>query len=158
MSTTSNSQTFIKDWVNTMRPHWIRCQGNIHNDPKFWKECIHSRDDIWTEAINFYCEVRGMTDVDRKHPHLANDLGIIDQRLELGQPITIPYNKTGHNKPVFRATMAIKDVYCSLTGQPMQDHLDAVAPVLKRKQARATQAEVLAHYEQLGVLLKDLFE
>lgn len=144
----------IQAWVATMRPHWIRCQGNIHNDPKFWNECIHSRDDIWVTAIDFYCDVRTDPDVDRKHPHLNEDLGTIAQRIDAGQRITIPYNKTGHNKPVFRATMALKDILCRLTGEPMQDHL--VAP--KPKRARPTRDEVMAQYAKLGQMIDELFE
>jgi hypothetical protein len=147
MSNTSPSLAQIQSWVNTMRPHWIRCQGNIHNDPKFWNECIHSRDDIWGAVIDFYCEVRGNPDVDRKHPHLVEDLATIDQRQTRGERITIPYNKQGYNKPVFRATMAIKDVFCELTGEPMQDHLAEPKP--KRRKPK---------HEELGRMLKDLFE
>jgi len=154
MTTTSASQTHIQDWVNTMRPHWIRCQGNIHNDPKFWNECIHSRDDIWGSVIDYYCEVRGNVWVDRKHPHLAGDLAVIDQRQERGERITIPYNKTGHNKAVFRATMAIKDVLCELTGEPMQDHLAQVKP----KKVKPTQAEVMAQWAKTQSMIEDLFE
>jgi aminoglycoside phosphotransferase (APT) family kinase protein len=154
MSNTSPSLAQIQSWVNTMRPHWIRCQGNIHNDPKFWNECIHSRDDIWGAVIDFYCEVRGNPDVDRKHPHLVEDLATIDQRQTRGERITIPYNKQGYNKPVFRATMAIKDVFCELTGQPMQDHLAEPKP----KRRKPTHEEILAKHEELGRMLKDLFE
>jgi hypothetical protein len=156
MSNTSNSQDLVKDWVNTMRPHWIRCQGNIHNDPKFWNECIHSRDDIWGSVIDFYCDVRGATWIDRKHPHLAGDLATIDQRQETGQRITIPYNKTGHNKVVFRATMAIKDVLCELTGEPMQDHLVWVKETVKK--TKPTQAEVMAQWAKTQTMIESLFD
>lgn len=154
MSNTKSSLPIIQDWVNTMRPHWIRCQGNIHNDPKFWGECIHTRDDIWGPAIDFYCEVRGNHDVDRKHPYLAQDLAIIDQRQEQGQPITKPYNKEGYNKPVFRATMALKDVLCSITGEPMQDHLAQAKP----KKVKPTQAEVMAQLAKTQEMIQSLFD
>lgn len=151
----------IQAWVATMRPHWIRCQGNIHNDPKFWNECIHSRDDIWHDALDFYCEARHDIDVDRLHPHLNWDLGTIMERIEQGQRITIPYNKQGYNKPVFRATMALKDILCKLTGEPMQDHLSAreiLVNQLVPKRKRPSRDEVMAQYAKLGQMIDDLFE
>lgn len=144
----------IQGWINTMRPHWIRCQGNIHNDPKFWNECIHSRDDVWGAVVDFYCTAREHPDTDHRHPHLNSDLGTIAQRMDAGERITIPYNKTGYNKPVFRATMAIKDIYCRLTDQPMQDHL----PEARVKRAKPTRDEVLAQYAKLGQMIDELFE
>ena len=151
----SNSFQPVSDWVDTMRPHWIRCQGNVHNDPKFWNECIHSQDKIWISAIDFYCEVRGIdADIDRKHPHLNEDLSIIAQRIDQKKDITIPFNKTGYNKPVFRATMALKDVFSKLTGRPMQDHLAAPKP----KKAKPSRDELMAQYAKLGKMIEDLFE
>ncbi len=150
MTTTT---TTINSWVDSMRPHWSRCLGNVHNDTKFWNECIHSLSDKhWHTVIDFYAEHR-TPDVDRKYTYLNEDLFVIAKRLDTGEKITIPFNKTGYNKPVFRATMAIKDIACKISGRPMLDQ--EIKPV---KKSRPSREEVLAKYEELGRVIDSLFE
>jgi len=150
--TTTTINPAIESWIDTMRPHWLRCAGNIHNDMKFWNECIHDlTPDFWVMIIECYHDLRGET-IDRRYSYLNEDLFVIAQRLTKGEPVTIFMNKKGYNKPVFRAVMAMKDIVCNHIGKPMLDQ------EVQKKRRRPTHEEILRDYEALGAKLKDLFE
>ena len=144
----------VKAWIQTMRPHWARCKGNVHNDSKFWLNCIHNTgSNLWISVIEVYHEAKNLdADIDRRYPYLSEDLFAIAQRIDADRMITIPYNKEGYNKPVFRAAMAIKDVVCKITGEPMLD--DEIKPQRKRP----TRDEILADFDKLKAKIEALYD
>lgn len=152
------------DWVESIRPHWTRTQGNIHGDTKFWNQCIHGvTHDTWLEIVAAYKEVTQHHNwISSVHPKLDEDMYEVFWRAswhDTGEEttrvhMTIPHNKEGYNKPVFRAVMAFKDVVGELTGRPFTD-LSKPKSLRKNKPSRA---EVMAKYEELGRVINDLFE
>lgn len=154
------------NWVESIRPHWTRTQGNIHADTKFWNDCIHGvSNNTWKEIVLAYKDIIQSHDwLSRVHPKLDEDMYELAWRLqehvhpETGDtvqlPITIPHNKEGYNKPVFRAVMAFKDVVGELVGKPF---VSGSRPKSLRKN-KPTRSEVMAKYEELGRVLNQLFE
>lgn len=158
------------DWVAKIRPHWVRCNGNVHGDSKFWNECIHGvSHDTWLELVKSYRSiVQDHNWVSSAYPKLDEDMyevfwraswhdeesGAISERPGIRAEVTIPHNKEGYNKPVFRAVMAFKDLLGQVTGQPFIDYTKP--KTVKRN--KPTQAEVLAKYEELGRVINELFE
>lgn len=141
----------VNSWVDSMRPHWTRCTGNVHNDQKFWRECIHDQSrDLWMAVIEFYHDVRD-EEIERRFPYLMEDLWTIAQRLDRNEPVTIPYNKQGHNKPVFRATMAIKDIIGKITGSSLDD-------ITRQRRPKPTRKEIMAEFDALKARVDELFE
>jgi len=147
-----------ENWVNSIRPHWMRCEGNVHNDPKFWRDCIHrTTDETWTAVMEVYWWLtqNGYSHYDKIHPHLCFDIDEIKKRLHNDQRITIPYNREGYNKPVFRAVMAIKDIIADITERPFATTL---APPPPKKKTRPTQAEVMEQWAKTQTMIESLFE
>lgn len=146
----------VENWVNSMRPHWTHLKGDVHNDKDFWNLCIHSvKADVWTA----WCEIYG--DLNQSQPHLFKrhsyiyeDSVIINTRLDQGQPMSKPYNKTGYNKSVFRAAMAIKDIVADVTERPFLT--SAALPVVKR--VKPTAAEVQLQWAKTKAMMDQLFE
>lgn len=148
--------TLVDDWVNSMRPHWVYLNGDVHNDKEFWSQCIHSvKPAVWMAWCNIYGELnQSHPEYFRKHTYIYEDTVTIATRLEQGQAISKPYNKTGYNKAVFRAAMAVKDIIAEITERAFTTK--AVEPTTKK--AKPTYAEILAHYEQGQAMLRELFE
>ena len=156
-----NEQEFIKNfdlvqtWVNTMRPHWRHLNGNVHNDKDFWHMCIHSvKPQVWTAWCQIYGDLK-QTDLTafNRHTYIYEDTVVMATRLDKGEPMTKPYNKTGYNKQIFRAAMAIKDIMADLTEQPFEV---AAPPVTKR--TKPTKAEVMAQWAKTQAMIEELFE
>lgn len=157
-----NEQEFIKNWdlvehwVNTMRPHWAHLSGDVHNDKDFWVQCIHN---VKPEVWRAWCELYGTLNSShpeyfRKHTHIYEDTVAMATRLDQGQAMTKPYNKTGYNKPPFRGSMAIKDIVAEITERPFATKA-APEPVKKK---RPTPAEVMAQFERTQAMMRELFE
>lgn len=157
--------TKTQAWVATIRPHWARCLGNIHNDSKFWNECIHKvSDDTWQAIVDSYKSTIALHNwISSAYPKLDEDMYELEWRLrdhtdpETGDihrvHITKPYDKTGYNRPIFRAVMAFKDVVGELVGDPFKDYSKPKS--IRRN--KPTQAEVMAKYEELGRVLQELY-
>jgi hypothetical protein len=88
------------------------------------------------------------------HTYIADDTETIHVRNCGNKRMTIPYNKTGYNKPIFRAAMAIKDIIAEITERPFT----VKTPQIVTKKAKPTQAEVMAEFAKLQVMIQDLFE
>lgn len=146
----------VENWVNSMRPHWVRCEGNVHNDPKFWRDCIHKTpNETWAAVIEvYYWIATSHTHYDKIHPHLRADLHEVKVRLDNDQRITIPYNREGYNKPVFRSVMAIKDIVADITERPFATTL--ALPV--KKKTKPTKAEVMEQWAKTQTMIESLFE
>lgn len=146
--------TQVESWVNSMRPHWRRCSGDVNNDKEFWRECLHQvRPDVW----HSWCELYTLLEETypqhwSTHTHVFEDTQEVARRLDLGKNITIPYNKTGHNKAPFRCAMAIKDIVAKITDQPF-----SVEPV-RPAAARPTKQELLAEFDQLRAKIEALYD
>lgn len=157
-----NEQEFMKnyglveDWVNTMRPHWTHLNGDVHNDKDFWNMCIHSvKPEVWTAWCQLYGELnQSHPQYFRKHTHIYEDTVVVATRLDKGEAMSKPYNKTGYNKPVFRAAMAIKDIIAEISERPFTTKT-VVAPA---KKVKPTQAEVMAQFAKVEAMIQDLFE
>ena len=157
-----NEQEFVKNfdlvaaWVNSMRPHWRHLMGDVHNDKEFWAQCIHSvKPKVWTAWCELYGDLKQTaTSAFNRHSYIYEDTVVIATRLDKGEPMTKPYNKTGYNKPVFRAAMAIKDIIADLTEQPFVTQ----APVEVKKRVKPTQAEVMAQWAKTQAMIQELFE
>jgi hypothetical protein len=157
-----NEQEFIKNftqvenWVNTMRPHWAHLKGDVHNDKDFWAHCIHSiKADVWTAWCHLYGELnQSHPGYFRKHSYIYEDTVTIATRIDKGEAITKPYNKTGYNKPAFRAAMAIKDIIAEITERPFI----TVETPQPQKKAKPTPQEVQAQFDKAQAMLKELFE
>ena len=147
----------VQDWVNSMRPHWTHLNGDVHNDKDFWNLCIHSvKPEVWTA----WCELYGDLKESRpaafaRHSYIYEDSVVINTRLDKGEPMSKPYNKTGYNKPIFRAAMAIKDIIAEITERPF---VTKVEPPKPAKRTKPTQAEVMAQFARMESMMKDLFE
>lgn len=156
-----NQQEFIKDfatleqWINSMRPHWAYLNGDVFNDKDFWSQCIHSvKPETWIAWCNIYGELnQSHPEYFRKHSYIYEDTVTVATRIDKGQAISKPYNKTGYNKPAFRAAMAIKDIVAEITERPFATTVNE--PV--KKKSKPTVADILAHYEQGQAMLKELF-
>ena len=157
-----NEQDFNRDfglvdhWVNTMRPHWTHLDGNVHNDKDFWQQCIHSvRPEVWHAWTRiFHTLEESFPTAFATHTYIADDTETIHVRNCGNKRMTIPYNKTGYNKPIFRAAMAIKDIIAEITERPFT----VKTPQIVTKKAKPTQAEVMAEFAKLQVMIQDLFE
>lgn len=158
-----NEQEFIKNfdlvnnWVNTMRPHWQHLQGNVHDDKDFWRECIHSvRPEVWTAWCHIYGELnQSHPQYFRKHSYIYEDTVVVATRLDKGEPMTKPYNKTGYNKPIFRGSMAIKDIIAEITERPFATQAQA-QPI--KKKTKPTQAEAHAQWLKARAMMDELFD
>lgn len=143
----------VESWIDSMRPHWIRTDGDVHNDSRFWKECIHS-----VPAETWYAWDRMQFAMSRSHPrilsrytYLSEDTAEIISRDQDNKHITRPYDKTGYNKPVFRAALAIKDVIAELTERPFQTKQVT-------KKVKPSKEQVLAKFDDLRKTIEELFE
>lgn len=158
-----NEQEFIKnfglvqDWVNSMRPHWKHLNGNVHNDSDFWAQCIHSvKPEVWTAWCQLYGDLNSSaTGAFRRHSHIYEDTVEIATRLDKGQAITKPYNKTGYNKPIFRASMAIKDIIAEITERPFETKQ---VEIVTKKKTKPTKEQVLVEFAKMQAMIEDLFE
>jgi len=159
----SNQEQFVKNfdlvetWVNSMRPHWVYLSGDVHNDKDFWAQCIHSvKPEVWTAWCHLYGELnQSHPEYFRKHSYIYEDTVVIATRLDKGEPMTKPYNKTGYNKSVFRGSMAIKDIIAEITERPF---ITTKTEIVTKKKIKPTQAEVLAQLAKVEQMVKDLFE
>lgn len=157
-----SQQEFLRDinlveaWVNSMRPHWKYLDGDVHNDKEFWAQCIHSvKPEVWTAWCNIYGELnQSHPQYFRRHSYIYEDTVVIATRLDKGEPMTKPYNKTGYNKPIFRASMAIKDIVAEITERPFATKSEE--PI--KKKLKPTQQEMLAKIAEMEAMVKDLFE
>ena len=154
-----NDQEFIKhfdtvnNWVNTMRPHWAHLNGDVHNDKEFWHQCIHTvKPEVWTAWCMIYnplSESQAITF--RKHSHIYEDTVLIAGRIDDKKPLTKPFDKTGYNKAVFRAAMAIKDIVADVTGRPFTTKVEPP------KKVKPTKQEVLIQWTKTKEMIDDLF-
>ncbi len=157
-----NEQEFIKNfttvesWVNSMRPHWVHLNGEVHNDKDFWHQCMHTvKADVWTAWCHLYGELnQSYPDAFRKHSYIYEDTVAIATRVDKGEAITKPYNKTGYNKAPFRAAMAIKDIIAVITERPFITH-EEPKPA---KKAKPTKQELLDQIAKMNQMVEDLFE
>lgn len=147
--------TCVEAWVNSMRPHWRYLNGDVFNDKDFWQQCIHSVPaGTWTAWCEIYGDLReGAPGAFARHTHIYEDSVVLNTRIDQGQAISKPYNKTGYNKPVFRAAMAIKDIVADITDRPFLTKQAEIAT----KRVKPTQEEVLAHFAKSHEMLKELF-
>jgi hypothetical protein len=145
----------VEHWVNSMRPHWTHLSGDVHNDKDFWAQCIHSiKPDVWQAWCELYGQLNSSyPQVFRKHTYIYEDTVVMATRLDQGEPMSKPYNKTGYNKSIFRGSMAIKDIIAEITQRPFE-----IKPVETPKKKRPTQAEVLAKFDDLKRTIDELFE
>ena len=158
-----NEQEFVKqfdlvnNWVNSMRPHWRHLNGDVHNDKDFWQQCIHSvKGEVWSAWCDLYGDLKdSQPDVFRTHSYIYDDTVVIAQRLDKGQAMSKPYNKTGYNKPIFRAAMAIKDIMADITDRPFET---TVVWTKERVKTKPTKAEVMAQFEKTQAMMRELFE
>lgn len=148
--------TQVETWVNSMRPHWRYLNGDVFNDKDFWQQCIHSVPaGTWQAWCEIYGDLReGAPSVFARHTYIYEDSVVLNTRLDKGQAISKPYNKTGYNKPIFRAAMAIKDIIADITDRPFETK----APEIVTKKTRPTQEQVLAEFAKLQVMVEDLFD
>jgi len=148
--------TVVDTWVNTMRPHWTHLNGDVHNDKDFWGMCIHSvKPEVWTAWCQVYAELKqSHPQYFRKHTHIYEDTVEIATRLDKDQAISKPYNKTGYNKPIFRAAMAIKDIVAEITERPFTTK----AVPAKTKKTKPTREEVMAEFAKMQTMIEDLFD
>lgn len=146
----------VNNWVNSMRPHWTHLKGDVHNDKDFWAQCIHSvKPEVWTAWCELYGELKqNQQDLFRRHSYIYEDTVEIATRLDKGQPMTKPYNKTGYNKPIFRGSMAIKDIIADISGNPFTTGVTAPP----KKKVRPTKEEVMAQWAKTQSMIEDLFE
>jgi len=159
---TFQQQNFMSDfaqvdaWVNSMRPHWVYLKGDVHNDKDFWNMCIHSvKPAVWTAWCQVYGELnQSHPEYFRKHSYIYEDTVAIATRLDKGEPMSKPYNKTGYKKTIFRAAMAIKDIIAEITERPFITHEQPVV----EKRAKPTKAEVLEQLAKVQQMVEDLFE
>jgi hypothetical protein len=155
-------QEFVKNydlvntWVNTMRPHWRHLKGDVFNDKAFWSQCIHSvKPCVWSAWCELYGELKqSQQDVFRRHSYVYEDTVVIATRLDKGEPMTKPYNKTGYNKPIFRGAMAIKDIMADISDNPFTTAV--VAP--PKKKVKPTKEEVMTQWAKTDAMLRDLFD
>ena len=145
----------VDNWVNSMRPHWTHLDGNVFNDKDFWAQCIHSvKPEVWNAWTNlFHTLEESMPGAFARHTYIGDDTEEIHVRLCGNKRMTIPYNKTGYNKPIFRAAMAIKDIIAEITEHPFITK----APVVVAKKVKPTKEEVLAQWAKTDAMLRDLF-
>jgi hypothetical protein len=78
----------------------------------------------------------------------------VAKRIDLDKAITKPYDKTGRNKPMFRAAMAIKDIIAEISERPFETKAEQSAT----KRTRPTQEQVLAEFAKLQEMVEDLFD
>jgi len=146
--------TTLETWVNSMRPHWRRLKGNVHDDKEFWRECLHQVNaDVW----HSWCELYTLLEETypqhwSRHTHVLEDTQEIARRLDLGKSITIFRNTTGHNKAPFRLAMAIKDIVAKITDQPF-----SIEPIVAQR-TRPTKQELLAEFDRLRVRVEALYD
>jgi len=158
-----NQDEFVKQfdlvnaWVNTMRPHWRHLNGDVHNDKDFWQQCIHGvKPDVWSAWVSiFHTLEESCPTAFAGHSYIGDDTEAIYVRTCGNKRMTIPYNKTGYNKPIFRAAMAIKDIMADITERPFETQ-----PVWtkERVKTKPTKDQVMAEFERLQVMVKDLFD
>lgn len=148
----------VETWVNSMRPHWTHLKGDVHNDKDFWAQCIHSvKPTVWTAWCEIYGDLNSsQPDIFKRHSYIYEDSVVINTRLDKGEPMSKPYNKTGYNKPIFRAAMAIKDIIADITQRPFCT-TTAPAPV-PTKRVKPTQAEVMMQWAKTKAMMDELFE
>jgi hypothetical protein len=155
-----NEQEFIKDfeavnaWVNTMRPHWAHLNGDVHNDKEFWHQCIHT---VKPDTFIAWCKIYNTLSTSqaqyfRKHSHIYEDTITIAGRIDDGKALTKPYDKTGYNKPVFRAAMAIKDIIAEVTERPFATKVEPPKP------KKPTKQEVLEQWTKTKGMIDSLFD
>lgn len=146
----------VDDWVNTMRPHWRHLDGDVFNDKDFWQQCIHSvRPEVWCAWTSiFHTLEESFPTAFATHTYIGDDTEIIYNRTCGDKRMTIPYNKTGYNKPIFRAAMAIKDIIAEITERPFAVR----TPAIVTKKTRPTQEQVMTEFAKLQVMINDLFE
>jgi hypothetical protein len=147
--------TLVDNWVNSMRPHWAHLNGDVHNDKDFWQQCIHTvRPEVWAAWTNlFHTLEESMPGAFVGHTYIADDTEEIHVRICGNKRMTIPYNKTGYNKPIFRATMAIKDIIAEITERPFI--IKAPEPV---KPHKPTKQQVLAQLDIARIMIEELFD
>lgn len=148
--------SLVENWVNSMRPHWVYLKGDVYNDKDFWGQCIHAvKPEVWTAWCQIYGQLnQSHPNYFRKHSYIYEDTVTIATRLDKGEAMTKPYNKTGYNKPIFRAAMAIKDIIAEITERPFITHEQPVV----EKRAKPTKAEVLEQIAKVQQMVEDLFE
>jgi hypothetical protein len=146
----------VNAWVNTMRPHWRHLNGNVFNDKDFWQQCIHSvPPQTWQAWCEIYNDLRaGAPSAFARHTYIHEDTVEVAKRIDLDKAITKPYDKTGRNKPMFRAAMAIKDIIADISERPFETKEQQPAA----KRTRPTQEQVLAEFAKLQVMVEDLFD
>jgi len=146
----------VNNWVNTMRPHWRHLNGNVFNDKDFWAQCIHSvKPEVWTAWCELYGDLKqAQPEAFRRHSYVYEDTATIAIRLDKGQPMTKPYNKTGYNKPIFRGAMAIKDIMAEISGNPFTTTQTVVKTA---KRVKPTAEEVMAQWAKTDAMMRDLF-
>jgi len=146
----------VNNWVNTMRPHWRHLSGDVHNDKEFWAQCIHSvKPEVWQAWCELYGELnQSHSQYFRKHSHIYEDTVVLATRLDMGEPMTKPYNKTGYNKPIFRGAMAIKDIMAEISERPFE--IKPAESVTKK--VKPSKEQVLAKFDDLRKTIEELFE
>jgi hypothetical protein len=138
-----------------MRPHWAHLNGDVHNDKDFWNMCIHSvKPEVWTAWCQLYGELnQSHTAYFRKHSYIYEDTVVMATRLDKGEAMTKPYNKTGYNKPIFRGAMAIKDIIAEIAERPFTVKVEE-----PKKKVKPTPQEVMAQLEKANAMMRELFD
>jgi len=147
--------THLESWVNSMRPHWRRLKGNVHDDKEFWRECLHQ---VPPQTWHSWCELYNTLEEAypqhwRTHTHILEDTQAIAERLDQGKSITIFRNTTGYNKAPFRAAMAIKDIVAKITDEPF-----STEPVNLRAHSRPSKQELMAEFDRLRAKVEELYD
>jgi hypothetical protein len=149
-------EELVRDWTETLREHWERCDGLVGTDHKFWEDCLHKVSVDTYQAILNVCagKIAGKPWYAKKYPFLYDDMRVIDSRVLTYEPVTKRNNPNQYNRQVYRGLMAFKDMIGEETGRPFPQH-GAPAPVVKKR--RPTRDEILAQADKLSVMVKDLF-
>lgn len=140
----------VQAWTETMRPHWIRCAGDVFNDKDFWHECIHAvKPQTWLDWCELYGKLQDQwPSVLSKYTYVYEDTCELAKRMSQNKRTTIPYNKTGYNKPVFRLAMAIKDIIGDITHTPLG----------VRAKTKPSKQEIMDQLEKVEQMVLELFE
>ena len=153
--THTEAEDILIPWTDHVRKHWVRLNGDLNNDTRFWGECLHSNFEVVVEAWEAWFPENYHTDWDRLYPSWAVDTAEMLNRVNSGRPLTIPMNKKGYNRQTFKLAMIIKDIIGKHTGQPFTVPGKTPKPV-KRK-AKPTHAEVMEQWAKTDAILKEFF-
>jgi hypothetical protein len=139
----------VVEIVDSIRPHWARCEGDVNNDKQFWNTVIHK---ITPEQWWDWCDIKDIMasyfpEEFDQYRTIHDDTDLIRGRLLCEQPVT-RRNKEGANLAAFRALMVIKDIIGELSNTPFKRYPK------KTERERSYLSQVLAQEKQLKRVFK----